>query len=661
VVRAPREDASLTSPPEEAAQRDLAQVPGGADVVLSTAFARGAQLGLGDLLKQSPGVFIAPQNGGEDMRISIRGSGIQSDGVIGVQFLLDGSPYNQGDGEALLEDFDLSAIRYGEVYRGANALRYGAAGLGGAVNLVPATGRDAGRFGATARFGSFGYLSQELHSGGVSGPRDYFVSASNYGQTGFRRHSREQDQKLFCDLGWRPNPDRENRLYLTFGHLDRQQPSVLTKDQLRSDPTQTDGPSQEQDFHLGWWGLRLADKLSVWTEQGRLDASLYWTYRNLEQKQFFADDFRQGIDAFASNNVGWQLFYEEERELFGAANSWTAGLSPGFEYEPSRSYANIGGSRGDLIAASNNISVNVPAFFEDRYRLSKALSLVMGFQYSHNVRDFRDRFHDPNLGDQSKTVQYDGFNPKLGLVYDLAPASQVFANLSRSYQPPSFDDMTSVKEGTNGGLVFNPLSVQTASTAEAGTRGRRGPLRWEVSLYRSWLRHELLELNDALGNPLGTVNADRTVHQGVEAGFAVALGDRLSLEQTYSLSDFYFPGDPTYGHDRIAGVPEHLYRAELDYEHPKGFYAGPELEWSISRYPVDHANTLFADPYALLGFKCGYRTKRGLSGFFEARNLSDKVYAATVAPIADARTEDPAAVFKPGNGRGFYGGVSWVW
>jgi iron complex outermembrane receptor protein len=104
-----------------------------------------------------------------------------------------------------------------------------------------------------------------------------------------------------------------------------------------------------------------------------------------------------------------------------------------------------------------------------------------------------------------------------------------------------------------------------------------------------------------------------------------------------------------------------MYVAELKYESPCGFYAGPNLQWNMSAYPIDHANTLYADAYALLGFKAGYESKRGFTIFFEARNLTDQHYAAAVEPIPDARTVGgPAQVFDPGDGRSFYGGVSWA-
>jgi len=135
----------------------------------------------------------------------------------------------------------------------------------------------------------------------------------------------------------------------------------------------------------------------------------------------------------------------------------------------------------------------------------------------------------------------------------------------------------------------------------------------------------------------------------------------LRLSQTYTLNDFHFDGDPVYGNNRIAGIPVHIYEADLLYESAAGFYAGPNLRCNFTHYPVDEANTLFADPYRLLGFKIGFRSKKGFSIFFEAKNLTNKRFASAVDAIADARTDSDPEVFHPGDGRSFYGGISRSW
>jgi Outer membrane receptor proteins, mostly Fe transport len=188
------------------------------------------------------------------------------------------------------------------------------------------------------------------------------------------------------------------------------------------------------------------------------------------------------------------------------------------------------------------------------------------------------------------------------------------------------------------------------------------------------VRNELLELNDRFGNDIGTTNVPRSIHQGIEASLEVELlreiltpnrgnraGDRLSLDQSYTLNDFHFDQDSVYGDNRIAGIPIHVYEAQLLYETPSGFYAGPNVQYNLSSYPVDQANTLFADSYVLLGFRAGFRRTNGFSVFLDCKNLTNQRYASSIDVIADARTEPNPEIFHPGDGRSFYGGVSWSW
>jgi iron complex outermembrane receptor protein len=85
-----------------------------------------------DLLQRTPGVFLQSENGSEVSKISIRGSGITSeDEPLGVMFLMDGLNFNQGDGETTLEDLDVAALSHAEVFRGADAFKYGALTVGG--------------------------------------------------------------------------------------------------------------------------------------------------------------------------------------------------------------------------------------------------------------------------------------------------------------------------------------------------------------------------------------------------------------------------------------------------------------------------------------------------------------------------------------------------
>lgn len=74
-------------------------------------------------------------------------------------------------------------------------------------------------------------------------------------------------------------------------------------------------------------------------------------------------------------------------------------------------------------------------------------------------------------------------------------------------------------------------------------------------------------------------NADRTVHQGVEAWLGVAFlkstfaqDDRFWFNVACTYSDFRFDGDATWGNNRLPAVPAHRVRAELLDKHASGLF-----------------------------------------------------------------------------------------
>ncbi len=157
---------------------------------------------------------------------------------------------------------------------------------------------------------------------------------------------------------------------------------------------------------------------------------------------------------------------------------------------------------------------------------------------------------------------------------------------------------------------------------------------------------------------MGTVSADETIHQGLELALDTLLWERVQIRQAYLWTDARFDGDRVFGDNQLAGIPEHFYRAEFFYRWPQGYYAGPTLQWAPSDTPIDHANTLFADGYAVVGLRAGFRPAHGLAWFVDARNLAGTTYAASTGVIADARGRD-AAQFLPGDGLAVYGGIEW--
>ena len=496
---------SLTSVSPEESAKQKAEVPGAFTVKTADEMNLGRASNFEDLLQRACGVFLQSENGVEVSKISIRGSGITSeDEPLGVMFLFDGLNFNQGDGETILEDFDVAALSYAEVFRGADAFKYGALTLGGAVNLVPFTGYNAAPFQVRLEGGSYGFFRGDTSGGAVQGQFDEYGAVGFRAREGFREHSRENTEILFTDLGYKFSDQVENRFYLTMDRTNRNLPGGLTKSELENDPTEANPLAIAQDWNKEWSYIHLADKLTVRTENVEFDAGFFWFHRDLENRGFFSPDFREGIEQFYSDNFGGNLNFVSRHELFGRRNILTIGLSPQYENEPRQNYENLFGHTGATTARAVGSSLNVPVYLEDQLYLTPRLSVFAGAQAIFADRHFVDEFLTDAAGNQSNRQNFWGFNPKLGAIYEINREIQAFANFSRSWQPPSLDNLVHFTEGPNSSVVYTPLSPQHAWSIEVGTRGEYSRFQWELSLYRSRVRDELLEINDAFGNDIGT-------------------------------------------------------------------------------------------------------------------------------------------------------------
>jgi iron complex outermembrane receptor protein len=336
--------------------------------------------------------------------------------------------------------------------------------------------------------------------------------------------------------------------------------------------------------------------------------------------------------------------------LTGRRNILIAGvtLAQG-EVEDDR-FVNVAGNEGARTNKFEQRARNAKAYVENQTWLDERWALSLGAQALKSERRSRDLFITGG-NDESFDVDYSGFSPKIGVLYQLDPQTQFFGNLSRSLEPPSFGELT-------GGPGVSQVEEQRATTAELGFRTRRDRLSMDLALYRARVDDELLALTDGAGNPLGTVNAKRTIHQGLEFGLAWQLAEAFKLSANYLWNDFRFDEDPVYGDNKLAGVPPGQLRAELRWQPSERFYATPNLEWVPNDYYVDHANSFRAPGYTLLGLKIGGRIGGQWNWFADARNLQDRKWIATTNVVADARGRD-GANFLPGDGRSIYVGVEW--
>src|SRR5215468_6692530 len=188
----------------ERAREEIERTPGGVGVVDQPAIEESRAANLKDAIEWVPGVMIRPRFGAADeSQLSIRGSGLRNNFHLrGVNVLIDGFPYGSADGFSDFESLELMDTKMIEVYKGANALRFGANSLGGAINLITKTGYDEGLLGLRSEAGSFGFLKNHIATGRVYGPFDLYAAYTDTRLDGYRVHSEETRNRANTSFGY---------------------------------------------------------------------------------------------------------------------------------------------------------------------------------------------------------------------------------------------------------------------------------------------------------------------------------------------------------------------------------------------------------------------------------------------------------------------------
>jgi iron complex outermembrane receptor protein len=633
---------------------------------------RGANLQ--DALDFVPGVLIRPRFGAADeSQLSIRGSGLRNNFHLrGVNILIDGFSYGNADGFSDFESLELLSTKWIEVYKGGNALRFGANTLGGAINLVTKTGYDARPLELWSEAGSFDFFKNHIATGHVLGPFDLYVGFTDTELDGFRDHSEQVRRRLYTSYGYLLDSGTTLRFDLHYVHNEENLPGALTREEFLADPTQRNPAAAAADEARNYDYVRTAFTLRTpLTATQTLEGQGQYNYQSLDHPLSFAV-----IDQ-ETHNWGVELRYLQTSPLFGHGNRLTLGVQYAGAWQSDRNFANVDGARGDLSKDQVNEAMNVGVYLEDQFSLSRALTLVLGTRVDYAWRAVADRFFTDGPGDidadDSGSVDFVSASPKVGFVWQVTPTIQLFGNASRSFEPPLLLELTAPGQ-LQGDL--HQLKAQQAWQFELGTRGGwQEWLSWDVSVYDIELWDEIRNVNvqPFPGAPFTIPrfeNIERSRHSGVEVGGEVRLvknlaprlglghmEDTLTLRTAYTWSRFVFVDDANFDNNYLPGAPEHFVRGELRYRHQAGFWIAPNVEAVPVGYFVNSDNTVRTDPYTLVNIRLGYDYQPWkLSVFFEARNLTDKMYASAVQVDSDT-----GRFFEPGDGRAFYGGVSWQW
>ena len=634
-------------------QKRLQKVAGNTAVVDNRQVEQGRAANAEDVLAMQPGVFAQGTSGTAANKISIRGSGLNTfyqGYVLGTKFLFDGLPITGPGGTQ--EDFlDMQAVDHTEVLYGANAYEYAALSLGGAINMVSKTGRtDPGNY---ARFevGSYGYRKQQLSTGGVVGDSDYYINVLHNERDGYQDHASNEGRGLAANFGHVFSPKLQTRLFVKYREEQLINGNTLTRQQLKQDPRSNVAPTGRRKDGTTFVGNKTTytfddgNQLEVGAAYNNYPLLNGWRYAVAPQDWRSKDislslRYLRTGDRFLGLPSTSSIIFSNTRAYLADVKAHSRATGAKIQE------TNYTGSRDTVLTFANELQL------ADDLWLSSGLSFINIRRKAEIEGTTLATANPSNFPTRVEYVEND-LAPRLGLRYQINPDFTVFSNVSRSIDPP-----VTWQLGSTSNPFLYDVRPQKATTFEVGVRGSHGIFDGSLTLYRSWVQKELLtvvvrQASATQDQLTATSNASPTIHQGIEAGLSALLwaganGDTLDLRQAYTLNDFHYRHDDTFGGNELPSLPRQVYQAELAYRQASGFYASLNLR-TASSYYIDYANTWQAPSYVLWGAKVGYQApSKRWEVFADLRNLTDERYASAANTAYNANGGD-SANFYPGD------------
>src|SRR5690554_2324908 len=175
-------------------EQELALTPGGVTLVDSAELYQRNISSMADMLRYVPGIWASSSTGGDTMYFSSRGSNLDATDydMNGIKLLQDGLPVTAADGSNHNRVVDPMSAHHVTIARGANALKYGASTLGGAISFTSPTAHDSAKAITTVNGGSHGQLlGRVLLSDVINEGLDGLVILEGKRWDGYREHNRQ--------------------------------------------------------------------------------------------------------------------------------------------------------------------------------------------------------------------------------------------------------------------------------------------------------------------------------------------------------------------------------------------------------------------------------------------------------------------------------------
>lgn len=620
-------------------------------------------------------------------------------GQTGMSVYVDGIRVNEPFGDGVNWDLiPVNAISGITLTPGSNPL-YGLNTLGGALSVQTKSGRTHQGLGAEFSMGSWGRKTASAEFGSVSqdGSKDFFISANSFREDGWRDYSPTDVRQFFMKTGWQ-NEKTKIDLSFTGANNDMIGNGLIQKDLMRTfgrnvihtRPDQTQ--NQLASFNLSgshWFNNNLM-----------LSANAYHRYSKRLTLNGDINDDVDGFDAIGCANgdpdsdemcsgainrsqtkqrsTGINAQLEFNQDLFGKKNQFIGGTFydvSNIKYGASTVFGLVNSTRGidtygvvdggaavDLNGKTKTWSI----FGTDTLSLNDQWHLTMSGRFNR-INVVNKDILVPDISDPASLSgdhTFNRFNPALGLNYAPTKSLTIYGSYNEGNRAPTSMELGCANPQQpcklpNAMAGDPPLKQVVAKTYELGLRGDiLQNAKWSVSAYRSENHDDIQFLSsNAVNNQGYFSNVGKTRRVGLDLALS-GDADKLTWSLGYSYvkatyqSEFELLNEVNSSSyttpsgadvirvskgNRLANIPEHQFKARLQYALNQDWYIGTNITAFSDRFMRGNENNQHVDAgdsmgngkiagYTIVNIDSRYNIGKGLSVFAKAINIFDKEY-----------------------------------
>ena len=280
-------------------------------------------------------------------------------------------------------------------------------------------------------------------------------------------------------------------------------------------------------------------------------------------------------------------------------------------------------------------------YLENRTALLPTLNLVTALRHERIELDLVNRRDVTPTTPASFSRSYNPTTGRLGLVWDVTPGMNLYAQYATAADPPS-----GVLSTASFADVKNNSELTTGRQAEVGAKLDFWQGKGSATLAAYHITRKNIATQDPVNSNL-TILVGEQSSQGVELALGLQPTKRLAVQGNFTYADaeyeHYNQGGVSLAGKTPTNMPKTVANVWVSYAVTPSVQAHLGAR-RVGKVYADAANTLYWPSYTFVDLGLSWRIDRRLALEARVRNLTDRLYAAnvtgTMAYLGAPRTAD---------------------